>query len=274
MTVPKVATTYDSHGDRWYIDPGTGDKLPGVSAILAMMPKSLTKWSARVAAEYAIDNLDVVSALARTDAQAAIDLVRGAPERYSKKARDLGTEVHAYTEQIMRDRMDGRKSTFRVPSNILDFLKSFARFATEFDVYPEMIETTVWDEEVGYAGTLDARYRLTLPDGREISALVDTKSGASGVWPEASLQQTAYAHAKWYIDPETGKKEPMPAVDAAFALWLRPNGWALIPLSIGLEEWEQFKRLRASWEWKHTREKHVVGKAVNQHPLRRQWSGR
>lgn len=273
MTVPRVETTYIS-GDRWYIDPGSGKKVPGVSAIVSMMPKALTNYYATSAASFAVDNLDVVSALARTDAKAALELVRGAADRRSKKARDLGTEVHTYAEALMRDKMAGRKSTFRVPSHIMDFLRSFARFADEFNVIPQMVETTVWDDEVGYAGTLDALYRLTLPDGREIDALVDTKSGASGVWPEAALQQTAYARAKWYIDPATGTKMPMPAVDAAFGLWLRPQGYALIPLCIDQENWEQFKRLRASWEWKRTREKHCVGKAINADPIRRQWSGR
>ena len=182
----------------------------------------------------------------------------------------------------MRDKIQNRKSTFRVPTSTMAFLKNFARFATEFDVIPQLVETTVWDDEVGYAGTFDGLFRLTLSQevadnlgvAREIDAIVDIKTGASGVWPEAALQQTAYARAKWFIDPDTGKKCPMPQVDAAFGLWLRPEGWALIPLEIDAENWEQFKRLRASWQWKRTREKYAVGKAVNRNPLTRKWKGK
>ncbi len=272
VTVPKVETTYVA-GDRWYIDPGTGDKVPGVSAILNMMPKpALVNWAAREAASFAVENIDVVAALARTDRKAAVDLVKGAPWRKSGKAADSGTEVHGLAEQLMLDRIAKRKSDFRVPQGTMTFLRNFARFATEFDVIPQLIETTVWDDEIGYAGTFDGLYRLTL-DGAEIDAIVDIKTGASGVWPEASLQQTAYARAKWFLDPATGVKTPMPQVDAAFGLWLRPEGWALIPLTIDDANWRQFIRLRESYEWKRTREKHAVGKAVNSNPLVRKWKG-
>lgn len=271
MTVPKVATTYVA-GDRYYV-LSDGSKAPGVSSILNMLPKpALPGWAAREAAQFAVSNIEVVAALARTDVKAAVDLVKGAPWRKSGKAADKGTDVHGYAEVLMRDRIEGRKSNFRVPEGTMDFLRNFARFATEFDVVPRMVETTVWDDEVDYAGTLDGFYTLTL-DGQELDAIVDIKTGASGVWPEAALQQTAYARAKWYIDPRTGEKLPMPKADAAFGLWLRPEGWALIPLAIDDANWEQFKRLRASYEWKRTREKHAVGKAVNKNPLTRKWKG-
>jgi hypothetical protein len=273
MTVPRIATTYIS-GDRWYVDAGTGNKVPGVHAILDMMPKpALMGAAVKEAAEFAIANIDVVAALARTDRKAALDLVKGAAQRKWGKARDSGTEVHSYTETLMRDRIEQRKSTFRVPQGTMEFLRSFAQFATEFNVIPQQVETTVWDDDIGYAGTFDGLYRLTLDPAREIDALVDIKSGASGIWPEASLQQTAYARAKWMIDPATGEKVPMPHVDAAFGLWLRPEGWALIPLAIDDENWEQFKRLRDSWEWKRSHEKHCVGKAINKNPIVRKWKG-
>lgn len=271
MTVPKVQTTYVS-GDRYYV-LRDGSRAPGVSAILNMLPKpALPGWAAREAASFAVANIDVVAALARTDVKAAVDLVKGAPWRKSGKAADAGTEVHGLAETLMQDRIEGRKSTFRVPQGTMEFLRNFARFATEFDVIPQMVETTVWDDDVDYAGTLDGFYTLTV-DGQELDAIVDIKTGASGVWPEAALQQTAYARAKWYIDPLTGTRLPMPKADAAFALWLRPEGWALVPLTIDDENWEQFKRLRESYEWKRTREKHAVGKAINKQPLKRQWKG-
>jgi hypothetical protein len=172
----------------------------------------------------------------------------------------------------MVDRMEQRKSAFSVPNGTMDFLRNFARFSTEFDVEPVLIETTVWDEEHDYAGTLDGFYRLSV-DGQSLNAIVDIKTGASGVWPEAALQQTAYSRASQYIDPATGELRPMPKADAAFALWLRPNGWALIPLAIDDAMWEQFLRLRASYEWKRHDEKRAVGKAVNANPLKKQWKG-
>lgn len=272
MTVPKVATTYIA-GDRWYIDPGTGERVPGVSAILSMSPKpALTGWAAREAAKFAVENLATVGALAATDRQAAVDLVKGAPWRKSGKAADVGTEVHGLTEMLMRDKLAGRKSSFRVPAGGMEYLRNFARFAAEFEAEPVLIETTVWNDAEEYAGTFDGIYDLTV-DRARVRAMVDTKTGESGVWPEASLQQTSYVKAPWYLDPLTGERKPMPQVERAFALWLRPDGWALIPLATDDETWQQFRRLRASYEFKRSREKFAVGKAINVNPKVRVWKG-
>jgi hypothetical protein len=270
LTVPKVQTIYVA-GDRWYVNK-EGDKRPGVSAILNMMPKpALPGWAAREAAHFAVANIEVVKALAATDRKAAVDLIKGAPWRKSGKAADDGTLVHGLAETLMRDRIENRKSSFAVPQGTMDFLRNFARFTTEFNAIPKLIETTVWDDEHDYAGTLDGVYTLSIGD-EQLDAIVDIKTGASGVWPEASLQQTAYKNAKWYIDAD-GELQPMPHTDAAFALWLRPEGWALIPLTTDDATWEQFLTLRASYEWKRTREKFAVGKAVNKTPLKKQWKG-
>lgn len=272
MTIPKIETTY-VQGDRWYIDPGSGDRVPGVSAVLGMMPKpALTRWAARETAAFAVDNLDTLAALARTDRTAAVDLAKGAPWRKSGKAADVGTEVHSLCEQLMRDRMLGRKSDFRVPPGGMDFLRNFARFVAEFHAEPVLVETTIWNDEVGYAGTFDGLYWLLIDGVRQL-CIVDTKTGESGVWPEASLQQCAYARSPWYLDPATGEKVPMPNVERAFGLWLRPDGWALIPLSIDDDTWDQFLRLHGSYVWKIQREKHAVGKAINVAPKTRQWKG-
>jgi hypothetical protein len=238
-----------------------------------MWPKpALPGWAAREAASFAVENIDVVKALAATDKKAAVDLIKGAPWRKSGKAADSGTEVHGLAETLMRDKMESRKSDFKVPQGTMDFLRNFARFATEFDVTPRLIEATVWDDENDYAGTLDGLYTLRV-DGESLDAIVDIKTGASGVWPEAALQQTAYKNARYYIDAESGELRPMLKADAAFALWLRPEGWALIPLDTSDATWEQFLRLRASYEWKRHGEKTAVGKAINRTPLKKQWKG-
>lgn len=272
MTIPKVETAYVA-GDRWYIDPGSGDRVPGVSALLNMMPKpALTRWAAKEAAWFAVSNVDTVAALARTDRNAAVDLVKGAPWRRSGKAADLGTEVHGLTERFMRDLSAGRKPAFPVPQGGMPFLRNFARFVVEFAVSPVLVETTVWNDVVGYAGTFDGIYDMTI-SGERVRCMVDTKTGESGVWPEAALQQTAYCRAPWYLDPDTGERRPMLDVARAFGLWLRPEGYALIPLSTSDENYAQVCRLRESFEWKRSHEKYTVGKALNDNPHKRVWKG-
>jgi hypothetical protein len=151
---------------------------------------------------------------------------------------------------------------------MMPYLKNYVRFLREFDVEPVMLENVVWEEnEVGYAGRFDMVCRL-----RNISdelVIVDTKSGASGVWESVSLQQTAYAYAPLYWDEETDTMKEMPKISATYALWLRPEGFALIPVDSTDAEWEQFKRLRGSLEWKLKRGKKVVRPAINKYPIKR-----
>jgi len=271
MTVPKVETVY-VQGDRWYVDPGTGDRVPGVSAVLNMMAKpALMRWAAKEAAIFAVENQATIGALARTDKQAAVDLIKGAPWRKSGKAADTGSQVHGLVERLMLDKRSGVQSAFKIPQGTMPYLRSYAAFLQEFSADPEAIEVTVWDAGYGYAGTLDSIFTMTV-DGQRITALVDVKTGASGVWPEAALQQTAYARAGQMLDPETGQRLKMVPIDRAFALWLRPEGWALIPLSTSDRNWDQFLRLRGSYEWKTKDEKHAVGKAINAHPISKRWS--
>jgi hypothetical protein len=257
---------------RWYRNNQTGTEVPGVSSIVDMMPKSaLVPWAARLAAEYTVGNMDEIqSMLSEKDGERrAIDQIKGASSRYSAKAAAEGTTVHHYAEEIARAIMNGTKpKADRMPPGILPYLKNYVRFLKEFDAVPVMIETVVWDEKVGFAGRLDAVFQLRAID--DSLSIVDTKSGASGVWESVSLQQTAYAYAEFYWDEEEDVLKPMPEIKNTYALWLRPEGFALIPVDSTEAEWQQFQRLRGSLEWKLTRGKKVVKPAINKNPIKRQ----
>lgn len=259
-------------GDRWYLDEATGRKAPGVSAIKDFMPKpGLTKWAAKMAALFVVDNIDAVQSLTKRDRDAAYELIKEAPWRKSGKAADKGTDVHHYAEKVARAVMEGAKPKGAIPPGMKPFLVQYVKFLQEFDVEPVMLETAVWNDDPEYIGRFDMLCRLrTISDDL---VLVDTKSGESGIWESTALQQTAYAYAKNYYDEDTETLKPMPEVVDAYGLWLRPEGFALQPLSTGEEEWEQFKRLHASYMWKLHRGKKVVGRAINKNPIRRKWQG-
>lgn len=236
-----------------------------------MMPKpALTNWAAKMAALFVVDNLDSVTALARADRDAAIDLIKGAPWRKSGRAADAGTEVHKYAEMVARAVMEGAKPKGAVPPDVLPYLKQYVRFLKEYKVQPVMLETVIWNNDPAYAGRIDMAATI---DGVDGIVIIDTKSGASGVWESAALQQTAYAYAEWYYDEDEQKLKPMPEIVATYALWLRPEGWALQPLESTEEEWEQIKRLHGSYMWKMQRGKKVVKPGINEVPLKRKWKG-
>lgn len=257
---------------RWYRNNDTKVEVPGVSAIVDMLPKkALTPWAAKLAAEYAIGNLDeITSLLSEKDGEKkAIDLIKGASSRFADKAAKEGTAVHHYSEAVARAVLSNTKPKAEdMPQGMLPYLKNYVRFIKEFDVEPVMMETVVWNEEIGYAGRFDMACRL-----RTISndlVIVDTKSGASGVWPSVSLQQTAYVYAESYWDEVEDVLRPMPNIVGAYGLWLRPQGFALIPVDTTVAEVEQLKRLRGSLEWQRGRSSKVVKPAINKYPIKRQ----
>lgn len=257
---------------RWYQNNKTKVKVPGVSSIVDMLPKgALTPWASRLAAEWAVGNLDEVhEILEEPDGKKkAIDRIKGASTRYAESAAKEGTTVHHYAEEIARAVQQNTKpKADRMPQGIMPYLKNYVRFLKEFDVEPVLLETVIWNEEIGYAGRIDMACRLRSIDNSIV--IVDTKSGASGVWDSVSLQQTAYRYAESWWNEETDVLEPMPEIAGAYALWLRPEGFALIPVETSQTELDQFKRLRGTLEWKRTRSKKVVRPAINRYPIKRQ----
>lgn len=59
--------------------------------------------------------------------------------------------------------------------------------------------------------------------------LLDWKTGASGIFPESALQLAAYQRAEHYIGPD-GEEKPMPQVDRCGCVWLRADGYDLVPV--------------------------------------------
>jgi hypothetical protein len=199
----------------------------------------------------------------------AVEKIKNASSRYAESAAKEGTTVHHYAELIARAVQANEKpKADKIPQGIMPYLKNYVRFLKEFEVEPIMLETVVWNEEVGYAGRIDMA--AILHKISEDLVIVDTKSGASGVWESVSLQQTAYVKAEYWWDEDSDFLQPMPEVAGAYALWLRPEGYALIPVDTTEAEYEQLKRLRGSLEWKRPRSKKVVRTAINKYPIKRQ----
>lgn len=275
MLLPLIENVYKGQApdtQRWYRNNKTKTEQPGVSSIIDMMPKTaLVPWAARLAAEYVVGNMTEVSEmLSEKDGEKkAIDWIKGASSRFSGKASREGTAVHHWTEQVAKAVMNNTKpKADNMPAGMLPYLKQYVKFLKEFDVEPVMLENVVWDDEVGFAGRFDMVCRLRSID--DALVIVDTKSGASGVWESVALQQTAYKYAPLWWNEETATMEKMPEIARTYALWLRPQGFALIPVQSTAVEWAQFRRLRESLEWKLTRGKKVILPAINKVPIKRQ----
>lgn len=259
MTTPKIETVY-RQGARWYVDPATGESVPGVTSVNDSPKPFLVPWASKLAAEYAVNNQHLWRDLADVDPQSAIDLIKMTHKRYVREAADRGTLVH----QICEDISKGAEP--EVPEHVTGYVDSFRQFLDEYQPVYNEVEATVWSPEpLGYAGTFDAS--VTLPNHGGGRLLIDYKA-SSGVYDDYAMQLAAYFYAPFLLR-DNGDKEPAPKHDAAAILWLAPHGYALHPVKKIDVAFEEFKRRHAQFKFHRGEGKGLVGSPVNEKPARK-----
>ncbi|MEU3060641.1 hypothetical protein [Streptomyces subrutilus] len=246
------------------MDPETAIKYPGVTSIVAMLPKPfLVWWAARMTAEAAVSNLPAVASIAERDEVGAVDYLRNAHSRYTKLRARIGSEAHDLFERMARGEAIGR-----VHPDLEPYRQGFAEFLEM--VRPELVraEDIAWSDTHQYAGSFDAILRVRLgedgkPDhvsGEWHTLIVDWKTSKS-TYPDVALQMSAYAHADKIVAPD-GTSEPMPEFDGAAVLHITPDGWAFKPVRIDPEVFDIFLTLRKVFTWDRDISKTVIGRAI------------
>lgn len=277
MTNPSTATT-SGDGSRFYTHPVTGEQLMSVTTVLGATSGKpwLTAWAARIAAEYAVDNLSVVADLiAREGRDAAVELVKDEAKRLRQRKADAGTYVHDVQEALilwaaspdrtgsdialptLPEHLEGAYYDNEPLEDVVAFMADgFTRFVADWDPVFEAAEMTVFNLVLRVAGTLDMIVHLRdvqlTADGRIVSApgsvlrlCIDTKTGRylDATIPE---QLASYRRMREALLP-MGQVVPMPATDAGAVLHLRPehvDGYRLIPISPAddAHAWNRFRR--------------------------------
>lgn len=254
MTTPKV-NTVKRGGARFYVNPTSGDKVPGVTSVLNQLPKPfLQYWAAKVVAEQAVDNVGGWINLALNgDRDGAVDYLKRAPGRNTGKAADMGTEAHDIMEQMARGNSPGR-----VAPDMRWAVDNFSEFLDAFQPEFLHLEETVWNLSPGYAGSFDAIAKI---DGETL--VLDWKTTRSGVHAEVALQMCAYANADFIMSPD-GEQVPLPAIDGAAVMHTRPDGegWKLVPVAIDSDVLLPiFHALLVTMDWQAV-SKQVLGKEM------------
>lgn len=276
MTTPKIQTIRRG-GARLYVHPETGEKAVGVTSVLNSLPKNfLQYWRAKVVAEYAVANAGTLTQmLLEANGQerdfvlakkAAVDWLKNAPQRDTSKSAEDGTAVHDLCERIAA----GEKVGPIHP----DFRPYIDRFQAFLDTYqPEylFIEETIWNDRLGYAGSFDAIVKI---EGETI--LLDLKTTRSGVHAEVALQLAAYARGDYMLRiaeeegfevPEPSVvKVPLPKIDGAAVLHLRPDESSLVPVSISDDVFSIFETLMGVRRWEAEISKNVLGSPMPVEP--------
>jgi hypothetical protein len=219
-----------------YVD-ADGTKIPGVTTILKALPKdALINWAANATAEAAINRWDELAAMPPA---ARLKTLQGARYADRDAAGNRGTEVHKLGEQLVH----GKAVSY--PDELAGHVSSYVAFLDEFDPQPVLVEGVVMSHAHGYAGTLDLIADFPTLGQR---LLVDLKTNRSGIFGETALQLAAYRGADTYVTDE-GDEVDMIEVDGCAAVHVRPDGYSLIPLESGPEQFRAFLYLQQVARW-------------------------
>lgn len=238
MTNPKIQTV-QINGYRYYKHPNIPSvKAPSVTSVIDMLPAPfLRAWNSKVTANAAVDNIEYVNELLMANKhEKARSWLKAAPERELQTAADIGDRVH----KAIEDQILNPGSPY--DDDIEPFMQNFYQFCVQYEPEWLHVEKSVFSITHMYAGSFDAIANI-----RGKTTLVDFKTTRSGISAKVALQLAAYSRADVMFDDDI--EHPMPKVDAAAALWLRPEQWGLFPLRIDDDIFETFLALRRTFEW-------------------------
>jgi hypothetical protein len=238
-------------GHAYYVD---GEKIPGVTTVLKVLPINLAGWASRVTAEYALDNWATLSEMPLSE---RLREMTGARGRTLDKAARRGTEVHRLAEQLVAEpaelTLDEEPPGVLVPEELRGHVEAYRDWLDTIQPSVLATELVVASRTHRYCGTADLVADLPelLMDMQIIPPsrwLLELKTTASGVWPESALQATAYRRADMYVHPEHPEVEqPMAqlGIERAGVVWIKSDACELRPVDTSDELWEFF--LHARW---------------------------
>ena len=255
---PGTRTQKSGTGHSHFMD---GQKVPGSTTVLSNgIPKpALVGWAAGAVGDFVVDRLQIKDGHViadevlddletierergyalppwRTDKKIARGKVgyaiKGLPYRERDAAGNRGTEVHRLAEKLAA----GEK--VEVPEELVGHVDSYLRFRDEWEPYDEVTEFTCINRPMRYMGIADLEARLRR--GEDLGrCFIDLKTNRSGPFGEVGLQIASYRFCPSRLDPD-GVEEPMPTFDTALCLWIRADGYDLIPFQAGEPEYRMF----------------------------------
>ncbi len=225
MTVPTLAKQ-GSYGERTYAWPPQPPYEFEVSSVTRAIGNGFPKpflipWAAKVAAECAVDDHEIVSAMiAKGQEKAAIDYIKDARKRTMGDKADRGTIVHAALEAHLNNEplepqvLGAMLKEARVPKEMWDaahgMVTAVLKFMTDWEPEVFHAEQTVFNQTHEYAGTADVigKVRLSKAPGSEAqNAVIDIKTSKS-IYDDTAMQLVAYARGE-FVGTTEGNKLPL-----------------------------------------------------------------
>lgn len=270
MTTP-TRLHFSAHGwgHRYALD---GKQVPSVTTVLnaTLNKPGLVYSAAKLTAAWAAINVDslfrpddgAVRGPGLLDEEAWRDVATKHHRRMWDEAANIGRDVHSIAEQLVYGAQMPAAKDDGTPwtSDVTRMAEQLAHFFDETKLRPVVHESLVYHAVHRYAGRFDLIADLDVA-GVTARWLLDYKTGASGVFPEASLQATAYRAATHVQIERDGRlvDVDMPGVDQCGALWVRPDGWELLPLTTDREQFDAFVHALGLYPWTKRKREDLVG---------------
>jgi hypothetical protein len=246
---------------RWHQYKLDGEPVLSVTGIIskATSKPGLAPAAARETALWCATHANELGGL--LDQAEWVELAKGAHRRVWDRSRDDGTQVHSIAQALIFgepvetiDPVTGEPYS----DDVVKMGEQVARFLDAWEVSPDtaLVEAAVFHDTLRYAGQFDLCG--VLADGNRW--LIDYKTGASGIWNETALQLTAYSRC---THVRIGDRDLlMPPVDRCAALWVRPDGWELVPVKSDDAQWQAFVAAIDVARWAQLRRDDVIGPAL------------
>lgn len=240
---------------------GAEPTVPSITTIIGMDHVDLTGWAGYMAAKSLSEHARLADSM--SDPRSMRSLVRdcaSAAEVYRDAAAARGDRVHNYAEQWALAEL-GQPHELESARHALqaqgeqNYAAHFEAWWREYRVEPIAAEVTVWNETVGYAGTIDLIARIGGKD-----CLIDYKTKTSdrdGIVKRPDdkviMQLAAACKAEErVVDAEAGQWAP----------WLYGSDTMLLAVALGPtgsrtfmappvampDYWAKFYALRRNWE--------------------------
>jgi len=226
------------------------EKADGVTWVVGNgVPKpNLIGWAANETAGYAVDHWEELGEMTPSK---RLELLKRSRFASRDTAAVRGTAVHALAQTLAAGEI------VDVPEELVGHVDAYLAFADEWAPVELLTEVVCGNRKYRYMGTLDLV--AVLNDGKRW--LLDWKTSASGIWPESALQLSAYRYAEWYLDGD-GVEQPMPEVDACGCVWLRADGYDLVPVDASPETFTTFLYAQQLARFQAMPREAVVGEAL------------
>ncbi|WP_460681702.1 cytochrome [Nesterenkonia populi] len=278
MTDPALAHSTE-FGRMYSRSLDSAPEVPSITTVIGQEAKDMTGWAGHMAATALANDAQLASCVGSPgELRRLARNASSAAERFRDDAAARGDRVHAYAEQVALAALGEPAADPDKAHRVLEEHRQ-TKFADRFDewwdlyeVKPVAAEVTVWNHEVGYAGTLDLvaeiGERLCLIDFKTKGLTRDGR--AKPLNDSVVMQLVAGLRAEeQLVDAASGTWEPWPHRDRG------PDSEAML-LAVGISEaevvvqqadpeqlpahWRKFWALRQVWD--HSRNVGRAGKPL------------